>query len=139
MTRAALSSATQLMIRLHELNHVGKGDSSETAETMGQLEMLWRTLDPRDRERLDGLSGDLYLLVDDELLVALPEGQTPENVQTGAGTAIKSHDFDRVLELLRFGPPRMPDVGISYLRSRCYEQLGMHAAALAFMDHAARL
>jgi hypothetical protein len=74
--------------------------------------------------------GDLYLLVDDELLVALPEGQTPENIQTEAGTAMKSHDFDRVLELLRFGPPRIPDVGIAYLRSRCYEQLGMHVAAL---------
>jgi len=85
--------------------------------------------------RSNGLSADLYMLQDNE--VYEPYEGTQEELGAALVTALKGHDYETILSLLRKGPRFLIPAQVAALRGRCYTTLGHLETGLLFMRYAA--
>ncbi|HEX5269245.1 MAG TPA: hypothetical protein VFW33_02095, partial [Gemmataceae bacterium] len=130
------------MLRLHALSLQGNGSSPEAAEACAEMEEPWDLMTERERERMRGLSIDLYAIEDGggpQVEMTPQEQQRWVEQSREAFTALLKGDCDFALQFLRrpsaAGRPRYV---VPFLQSRCWERLGDLNVALVFMRESER-
>jgi tetratricopeptide (TPR) repeat protein len=143
-TENAFHTCAQLLRQLHELIAAGVDDHEEAEALRARMDPLWYAMSEQERERLGGLSEDLYILAEGG---AKQVDMSPqEDAHWSAETAealeglVSGRDVDAALRCLRRPAPRSrPRYMIPFLQARCWERLGEDELALVFMTEAARL
>jgi len=139
ISESPVKTYTRMLHQLHELFGVGRGDSEEADAIRDEMDAPWYAMSKQERERMGGLSEDLYALSEHNSR-GVPMGPAERTAWSREGTeAIANGSFDRALELLRKPPENMPLPNIWFLQARCWERLGDYETALLFMRAAAKL
>ena len=123
--------------KLNQLIGEGKGDDDEADAVRDEMDFLYRKLTREERDRLSGLSADLYMLLDDEIFERF-DG-TQEELRAALQDAWKKQEWETLLKLLRKGPDYLSREGLASLRAHAYQSLGHLEVALTFKEYASRL
>jgi hypothetical protein len=125
----------RLLIELHE--YMSSGNEDEADRVRDAMDAPERNLSSVEIQRLNGLSGDLYMLTDNEKFE--PHSESQEQVMSGLASAWLREDLEETLRLLRRGPIDLSKDRIASMRARAYERLGHEYPARLFQRYAARL
>jgi len=124
------------LLRMHQLSLAGKDESDEADLVRESAYDYWHDLSKVEKDRLTGLSKDLYEISDGP-------GDPPEPMNPQARAKLvevyeaREHgDWDRALELLRRWGKHIPPALISYLRGTIWRSAGEPATAAVFFGHA---
>jgi hypothetical protein len=121
-----------LTLQLHVLIRTDLGNTEEADNIREQMAELWRDLLPEKRLILDNISGDLFMLIDDEIL------ESGEEVsQDDFFKAWTNKDFVKVLVALRNEGLKkiLPKADVAYYRGCCLLCLGYDESALVFLEY----
>ena len=139
---AALREYETLLVDLHRLNAIAGSDAAAAARAVSDRMAGYEgCFDESDVDFLNGLSGDLYMLVDREVFDPdLVPDLAPATLRGRLSAALTDERWGELLTLLRAAPAPAPVQGdqVAYLRSKAYEGLGHLVPAVVFMDEAAR-
>lgn len=125
----------KLLLRLHELIVAGEGDTEAADDLRDAMDGPWSALDPTERERLEGISADLYMLFGEEILATVPDEQrTREWLGPRYAAARDAGDRWQALALLRHGPVYLSKGQIATLRAVLYDLLGLPQVAVPFYE-----
>lgn len=124
-----------LLIQLHQLFREGKEDSAEAEALRERMEVAGSWLSPMEADRLGGLSGDLYMLANDETYEEVEGSEQALKLAEELQSALERRQWDRVLALLRKRPSSAAPARVAELRAIAYHQLG-HPAAVEFARYA---
>jgi hypothetical protein len=142
-TPPASEPPTQLYARLlqelHAVIEAGRGDTAEADAIRDAMDAPWNALTEAEQDRLGGLSQDLYdLSAGRTAPIHLAPAERVQWTQT-IGEALKTQNWDRLLELLRHAPADAPADQIRLAQALCWEHLGEPDVALRFRREAGRL
>jgi len=136
----AVQEYTRLLLQLDDLMLQGRGNSDEADELRECMETQWYEMTDQERERVGGLSEDLY-----SIATGGPKAvnmSPPERAEyaRAAKTALRdANDSDPALAFLRRPyPSDLPPDAVPTLQSRFWERLGDLEVALRFMREAER-
>lgn len=126
------------LLRMHQLSVAGKEESEEADLIRESASDYWDELSKTEKDRLTGLSKDLYEISDG------PPPQEPMSGQAQiklmeAYEARDRGDWDKALAFLRESSRHIPPPLLSYLRGRIWESAGNASAAAIFLEHACHL
>lgn len=127
----------RLLMQLHSVIAEEKGDSEEADAIRVAMEPLWRHLSPEEIDRLDGLSADIYMLQDDEILT--PFDQSKEELGQALREAVQKEQWEAILSLLRHEVPGLTQETRALYRAKAYDYLGHAEVSMAFLTYALRL
>jgi hypothetical protein len=130
--------SVQGLHRLHALFAAGKDQTPEADELRDTLDEPWTHLSEIERERINGLSADLYSLTD-PLEPPLPMNPQAESNLADAIKACEAGEWDRALRLLRRWSRYVELARLSFLRGQIWIGAGDATTAALFFDHASRL
>jgi hypothetical protein len=127
-------------LQLHKLDLAGQNTSPEADIVRDALDAPWRELSEVERERMNGLSEDLYSLS------GTSSGDSPKTGGADAQRQIVEvfeakdlGEWDRALTLLRAVKEFVaPDV-LSFVRARIWFDAGDREVAVVFLEHATSL
>jgi tetratricopeptide (TPR) repeat protein len=126
-----------LLGELHDLGRRGQLDSPEADALREQMEVPWASLSDVQKQRVSGLSADLYALAGEELVT--DPGPERDVAMQRVREAYELRDWDGLLAALRKTQDVWPAAVVSYMRARSWQELGRYAPAYWFFDHAHRL
>jgi len=132
MAREHYEEAKRLLLKLHELDAQGKDQSPEADEVRAQMEGQEQFLTESEQVRLNGLSGDLYMLTGTEV----PESTTVPVSKEEFLKAIETKQWDLVLRAIRQRIAPHIAVQSALIRSMCWSGLGDFDVALLFAKFA---
>jgi hypothetical protein len=122
-----------LLKKLHALIAEGKCDSDEADAVRESMDAPERLLNRAEKDRLNGLSADLYMLQGEEALQSPPIDAN--TLKERVAHAQARNDWEAVLNLLRHrSPEEVPTDVVAIKRSRAYDALGHPDTALLFLD-----
>src|SRR5271155_3561460 len=98
--RPAYVQSIQGLLRLHALTVSGKDDSPEVEIVRASLERPWTDLSEIEKNRISGLSEDLFS-ISEQPCEPLPTNPQAQRKLLEAIEARQSGDWDKALELLR--------------------------------------
>jgi len=127
----ARAQAEQLTLRVHELLSNGYGDGAEADAVREEILDLWDSLEPEDRDLLDELSGDMYMLTGEE---TVEPGCAGDLVRLRH--AWEAGEWKELLRLTRILIPGMAEHYRAYARARAWDSLHFKHAAATFFNHA---
>ncbi len=138
--RSPARTYARLLRQLHALIVEGKGDSSEAAALSDQMDEPGRALAAEERDRLSGLSEDLYALAEGAGQPVALSPQERRQWEEQFRQASDAGNWDRLLQLLSRAPREAlaPDM-VRFLQAECWERLGDLETALVFLQEAVRL
>jgi tetratricopeptide (TPR) repeat protein len=128
------------LLRMHKYTVDGQEESEEADALRESMEEPWGRLSAVERERITGLSKDLYT-VSGPAPAQAPEPMNPQ-AQGKLGEAYEARErgeWDRALELLRRWGKFVPAPLLSYIRATIWEDAGDKPVAVIFFEHACRL
>src|SRR5438552_17976016 len=100
-SKEPFEAEVDLTLGLHDLIARGEGDSPAAEEIAKKSEALWKLLTDQERERLNGLAADLYMLIREELPTQLdPNEFDLKDLENEIDKAFARRDYDRLLKLL---------------------------------------
>lgn len=126
------------LIRLHALTTAGTDQSPEADIIRDGLDAPWNALSIGERERLSGLSEDLYSLTDPISPAAESNPQAHKKVLE-AFEAKSAGEWDRALAMLRRWGKYLPAELLAYIRGSIWLESGDPQAAAPFLAHASQL
>jgi hypothetical protein len=130
----AVQRYAKLLLELDQLMVQGKGNSPEADELREQMEMPWFEMSDSERERVGGLSEDLYALVSDGKAIAMSPAERAEYGSEAKAALHEASDPNMALAFLRRPCPNdIPKDAIPFLQARQWERLGDLNVALRFM------
>src|SRR5438105_3018253 len=91
--------SVKLLRELHFLMAAGKSETDEADRVRDLMDDHWYQLSPQEIRRIEGLSADLYTLVDPPLPPQQLDQREIDEFNQPSATAAKNNDWDRVLEL----------------------------------------
>src|SRR5262245_56318392 len=100
-TLSHYQESIRLLRELHFLMAEGKGDTEEADRVRDLMDDHWYHLSPQEVRRIEGLSADLYTLVDPPPPPQQLTRAEVDEFDRRAGAAWNNREWDRVLELLR--------------------------------------
>jgi len=113
-------------------------DADEREEE--ELNDSWAELDDAEKQRLWGLSADLYTLRDQEKWVDSDwPPMSEEELRSAQAEAFQAEEWDKLLEYLRRPPRFRLQATVDYMRGRAWQEMGHPDVALLFFDNAVRL
>jgi tetratricopeptide (TPR) repeat protein len=122
---------------LHRFIQNGQDDSPEADAIRDATDAPWRSLSEAERNRLAGLSEDLYSI--SEPVATEPMNPQAQAKLNEAVEARENGDWDRALELLRRWGKHIPLALVSYLRGSIWLEAGDPETAAVFYGHASEL
>ena len=132
-------AVVRALLRMHKFTLEGQ-DESEQAESLREsMNGPWEGLSTVERERITGLSRDLYEISDHPAQVPEPMNPQAQGKLNEAYEARERGEWDRALELLRRWGKYIPAPLVSYLRGTIWRAAGDAAAAVVFFEHASHL
>lgn len=126
------------LLLMHKYTVDGQ-DASENADALREsMGDAWERLSAVERERITGLSKDLYEV---SAPPRAPEQMNPQaqGKLSEATDAREQGEWDRALELLRRWGKFVPPSLLSYLRARTWKEAGDREVAVVFFEHACKL
>lgn len=130
--------SVQGLHRLHALFAAGKGQTPEADDLRDTLYEPWTHLSEIERERINGLSEDLYSLTD-PLEPPLPMNPQAERNLNEVIEACNAGEWDLALSLTRRWCRYVEPARLSFLRGAIWIEAGDAATAALFYEHASRL
>jgi tetratricopeptide (TPR) repeat protein len=124
--------------KLHALTLAGRDQTDEADAVREELDEPWERLTPEERERIGGLSEDLYSLSDPLPVARRPDPQADANLDK-ARALYRSGRYDEALNALRPSAAVADPAEVSLLRGRIWQALGSEETAVLFITHAASL
>lgn len=128
----------RLLVKLHELNCVGKLDTDEADLIREEMDLPWYSLSSVQQSRLRGLSADLYSLNDEELHATMSDGERAAFLAE-AQAAYNRNDWEGLLGVLRAANQLFPPALLAYMRGRCWSAIGRVLPASLFFAKASQL
>lgn len=130
--------SVQGLHRLHALVVANQDETPEADAVRDSLDQPWYLLSEVEKERITGLSEDLYSLSDPPKppLAMNPQAQTK---LMEADESRQAGEWDQALGLLRRWGRYVDPALLSYLRGGIWFQAGDYATAALFFEHAAKL
>ena len=120
--------------QLHRLIAEGKCNTEEADAVRDEMDTPWLRLTGAERQRLNGLSADLYMLQNRE--VSEPsDGRTKIQVGQAIFAAVKQEKWEDALALMR-RPNLIPREKIALFRAQSYNNLGLNETSLLFLNYA---
>ena len=104
------------LLRMHRLALAGQDESEEAESLRESMNEPWEGLSKLERERVTGLSKDLYEMSDRPAQGPEPMNPQAQGRLSEAYEARERGEWDRALELLRQCGKYIPAPLISYLR-----------------------
>jgi tetratricopeptide (TPR) repeat protein len=140
----AFHRCAQLLQELHHLIAAGQDDSDEAEEFRAKMDPFWDAMTEVERERIGGLSEDLYILEEGgakQITMSSDERtRWVEEARDVLPGIFDEQDVDAALKFLRRpAPNNIPRYVIPFLQARCWERLGAGELSLLFMKEAERL
>lgn len=127
------------LLRMHRFT-LDDQDESEKAESFREsMNEPWEGLSKVERERVTGLSKDLYEVSDHPVQAPEPMNPKAQGKLNEAYEARERGEWDKALELLRRWGKYVPAPLISYLRGTIWRAAGDAATAAVFFEHASQL
>jgi tetratricopeptide (TPR) repeat protein len=124
-----------LLKRLHRLIAEGQGDSEAADQVREQMDAPEARLNRWEINRLNGLSADLYMLQQAEVLQEPPVARDQEELHQQIQEYERWNDWDSVLAVLRRRPALVLEEAVAFTRARAYGALGHDDTALLFFEH----
>ncbi len=121
--------------RLHSLTVTGKDQTAEADEVRDDLDQSWNRLSEVERNRLEGLSEDLYSLSDPQEPAKDMNPQATKNF-AAVLEAGKNSDWDNALGLLRRWCRYIDPSLLSYMRGSIWQEAGDDSTATLFYGSA---
>lgn len=126
-------------LRLHQLTVEGRDESPDADAVRDSLDLPWRALTETEKQRIQGLSADLFAISD-----PMEDGSMQMNAQAqknlaGAFEAKQRGDWDRALGLLRQWEKYITPALLSHVRAAIWLEAGYPEVAAVFYGHAAQL
>jgi tetratricopeptide (TPR) repeat protein len=140
----AFRDSVQLLQKLHRLIAGGQDGSDEGEAVRAEMDPLWYAMSEAERDRLKGLSEDLYILAEggarQTSMSADEKARWNEEATTVLTKMFAGQDVDAALTFLRKPIPNdVPLYVTPFMQARCWEQLGEIELALKFLQEAERL
>jgi tetratricopeptide (TPR) repeat protein len=124
---------------MHRYTVAGEDDAEDADALRDSMEECWGRLSVVERQRITGLSKDLYDVSGQPPEAAVPMNPEAHAKLAGAYEARERGEWDRSLELLRRWGKFVPPPLLSYLRARIWEDAGDKQVAVVFFEHGCRL
>lgn len=126
-------------LQLHQFTVEGRDESPEADAVRDSLDLPWRALTETERDRVQGLSADLFAISDP--MEGGPREMNPQAQRnlTEAFEARQRGDWDRALSLLRRWEKYITPALLSYLRGGIWLEAGYPEVGVVFYEHAAKL
>jgi tetratricopeptide (TPR) repeat protein len=137
-TTPAYVQSIRGLLRLHQLAEAGKDESPEADAIRDNLERPWHELSEIEKQRIAGLSEDLYSISEPVGQALEMEPQAQRKVRE-AIAARQAGSWDKALKLLRTWGKYLDPAVLSFLRATVWESAGDSETAAIFYEHAARL
>jgi hypothetical protein len=136
----AVRAYSKLLLELDDLMAAGKGNGPEADEIRERMEQPWNALTEQERERVGGLSEDLYALADGgPKSVPMSEAERARWAQEARRVLADANQPEAALAFLRRPFPQgVPAYVIPFLQSRLWESLDDLEVSLRFMREAER-
>ncbi len=124
---------------MHQLSLAGKEESEEADLERESAYDYWYDLSKLEKDRLMGLSKDLYEISDGPAQPPEPMNPLAQGKLVGAYEARERGDWDKALELLRQWGNHIPPALVCYLRGMIWRSAGEPVAASVFLEYASHL
>jgi hypothetical protein len=131
--------SVRLLRELHFLMAEGKSETDEADRVRDLMDDHWYRMSPDEIRRVEGLSADLYTLVDPPPPPQQFDQQATDETCRLIEDAWSNQDWDRILELLRDRPHPYPPDRVAFLRAGCWENLGDLETSRLFLERAVSL
>ena len=125
------------LLRLHQLDCDERSESDEAEAVRDSLEVPWSLLSKSERERIKGLSADLYGISAPALTVA-PTKESQRAIQE-AMEARNIGNWDESLSIIRTFENQFEHGLIAYIRGTVWREAGDNLTATVFFKHASEL
>lgn len=132
---SAYRTALGALRELARLAEQGRSQTSDAIPFRATLDSKWGELSFEEQELIEGMSADLWTLMDVAPLGPVP----PASTQEAFKTAVETQSWLRVSNLLRDFPRLATGFEGALRRAECWAALGEHAIAAEFAEHASRL
>jgi len=128
------------LLRMHQYTVEGQDDSEEADALRQSMDEPWARLTAVERDRITGLSEDLYAITDPpDPSVPLPMNPQAQGKLNEAYEAREHGNWDRALQLLRRWGKYVPAPLLAYVRARIWDSAGVDQVAVLFFEQASRL
>lgn len=128
----------RLLLQYHELDPRGENESPALNAICEAMDWPWQRMDRTQRQRMRGLSQDLYALADGRQGTHLQEEERRYWAEEYRAALVKG-DPDLYLEHLRRPYPHdFPTGVISLLQARSWDELGLPEVAVLFYQEVAK-
>jgi len=129
----------RLLLRYHELDPRGESESPEVNAICEAMDSPWQRMDRTQRQRMRGLSQDLYALADGRQGAHLQQEDLKHWAEENRAALARRDDPDLLLEHLRRPYPHdFPAGVIPFLQARSWVQLGLPEVAVLFYQEAGK-
>jgi tetratricopeptide (TPR) repeat protein len=132
-------AVVRALLRMHRFTVEGQEESEEAESLRESMSEPWEGLSMVERDRVTGLSKDLYEMSDHPDRAPAPMNPQAQGKLDEAYEARERGEWDRALGLLRRWGKCMPAPLLSYLRGRIWSAAGDAATAAVFLEHASQL
>jgi len=126
-------------LRLHQLTVERRDESVEADAVRDALDLPWHALTVAEKERVQGLSADLFEISEPTGGVAQGTNPQAQKNLTEALEAKQRGEWERTLELLRRWGKHIAPALVSYLRGGIWVKAGYPEIGVVFYEHAAKL
>ena len=137
-TRPAYVQSVRGLLQLHVLTEAGQDESPEADAIRDSLERPWYELSEAEKNRVTGLSEDLYS-INESSGQPLPMNPQAQRKVLEAVEARQAGEWDKALALLRRWGKHIDPAVLSFLRGSVWQEAGDSETAILFYQHAARL
>jgi tetratricopeptide (TPR) repeat protein len=138
-TNPSFQAVIRGMLRMHKFTLTDQDESQEAEAVRESMNDSWEGLSRAERERVTGLSKDLYEISDHPERNPEPMNPQAQGKLSEAFEARERGEWDRALELLRRWGKYIPAALLSYLRGTVWRAAGDAATATVFFEHASQL
>jgi tetratricopeptide (TPR) repeat protein len=125
----------ELLKRLHLLSMADNDQAEEADQIRDAMERLWWRLTDLERQRLEGLSGDLYSIGESQRTLS----RVPATALREFEAATIAQDWDKALTVLREHEQSLPTADVAAMRAVAWGSIGYHDIAVLFFAEAVRL
>ncbi len=132
-------AVVRALLRMHRFTLAAQDESEEAESLRESMNGPWEGLSTVERERVTGLSKDLYELSDHPVQTPEPTNPQAQGKLNEAYEARERGEWDKALELLRRWGKYIAAPLLSYLRGTIWNAAGDAATAVVFFEHASQL
>ncbi|MCE9605609.1 MAG: hypothetical protein K8U03_12010 [Planctomycetia bacterium] len=131
----AFHESVDLVLRVHELMRVGRGEDTKTNCLRADSEKPWYEMSDDEQELVGGLSEDLYTID------AAPNqvNTIPNQIEAEIKSASRDDDYPAVLAILRNNKANLPSAFLAHWRGLCWATLQNPNAGIPFFKEALRI